>query len=476
MPNTDEKKRLRRAMGFCDLLLFFIITGFAVRWVPMAAAAGPSALLFWVLACLTFYVPLVFCVIELSSRYPDEGGLYVWTKHAFGDFAGFLTGWTYWTSVLPYFAGLLYFTAGNALYLGGDRWSRLAGEPSYFIAFSLTALAVATGLNIVGLGIGKWLHNLGAVSSWVPALILIGMGGIAWARCGSATTMDAGSLLPTINFKNVLFVSTLAFTLVGAESASLMGEEVRDPRRNIPRALLIAGPVIAGTYMVATVSLLLALPSEEVGNLEGIMQAVVQVEKRIGVSGFAPVVAGLITIGGVGMCGAWLATTARLPFVAGLDNYLPAAFARLHPRWGTPVFALVTQAALAALVALLGQAGETVQGAYSVLVRMALIPTYIPFLFLFAAVIRLELDSLGQQLVRAPGRRVGVPLLAGLGFVATALSTVLAVIPPAEEENKGWAVAKVVGLALCLIVVGSVVYAWGRWRVSTRSMDAVNPK
>ena len=177
--------------------------------------------------------------------------------------------------------------------------------------------------------------------------------------------------------------------------------------RNIPRALLIAGPVIAGTYIAATVCLLLALPSEEVGNLEGIMQAVVQVEKRVGLSGLAPLMAGLITIGGVGMCGAWLATTARLPFVAGLDRYLPAAFARLHPRWGTPVFALSAQAALAGLVALLGQAGATVQGAYAVLVRMALIPTYIPFLFLFAAIIRLQGEPAGPQVVRVPGGRAG---------------------------------------------------------------------
>jgi glutamate:GABA antiporter len=216
MPHIDEKNRLRRAMGFGDLLLFFIITGFAVRWVPLAAADGPSALLFWVLACLTFYVPLVFCVIELSSRYPEEGGLYVWTKHAFGDFAGFLTGWTYWTSVLPYFAGLLYFTAGNALYIGGDRWSRLAGEPLYFIAFSLSALAVATGLNVVGLGVGKWLHNLGAISSWAPAIVLIGMGCLAWLRFGSATEMDAASMLPSINLKNVLFVSIVIGSAVYA--------------------------------------------------------------------------------------------------------------------------------------------------------------------------------------------------------------------------------------------------------------------
>jgi glutamate:GABA antiporter len=244
MSDTNEKTRLRRAMGFGDLVLFFVITGFAVRWVPLAAAAGPSAVLLWVLACLTFYVPLIFCVIELSSRYPDEGGLYIWTKHAFGEFAGFLTGWTYWTSVLPYFAGLLYFTAGNALYMGGDRWKTLAGEPWYFIAFSLVALAVATGLNVVGLNVGKWLHNLGAVSSWVPALVLIGLGSFAWLRFGSATQMDAASMLPTISFKNVLFVSTLAFTLVGAESASLMGEEVRDARRNTATTISTALAVV----------------------------------------------------------------------------------------------------------------------------------------------------------------------------------------------------------------------------------------
>ena len=109
-------------MGFADLLLFYLVTGFTVRWIATAAAAGPSAVVIWLIAALAFYLPLMFTVLELSSRYPNEGGCYVWSKRAFGDFAGFITGWTYWACNLPYFPGLFYFTAATALYIGGPDW------------------------------------------------------------------------------------------------------------------------------------------------------------------------------------------------------------------------------------------------------------------------------------------------------------------------------------------------------------------
>ena len=119
--------QLKRVLGFRDLLLFYIVTSFSLRWVATAAAAGPSALVIWVIAALGLYVPLVFTVLELSSRYPEEGGIYVWSKRAFGPFAGFITGWTYWGSNLPYFPGLLYFAAANALFIGGASWQGSEG-------------------------------------------------------------------------------------------------------------------------------------------------------------------------------------------------------------------------------------------------------------------------------------------------------------------------------------------------------------
>src|SRR5215831_9968681 len=168
--------RLRRVLGFRDLLLFYLVTSFSLRWIATAAAAGPSALVIWVVAALGFFVPLVYTVLELSSRYPEEGGIYVWSKRAFGPFAAFITGWTYWGSNLPYFPGLLYFAAGNALYIGGASWQSLSSNSLYFIAVSMAGLLVAVTMNVVGLDVGKWLNNVGAMASWIPALLLVALG------------------------------------------------------------------------------------------------------------------------------------------------------------------------------------------------------------------------------------------------------------------------------------------------------------
>src|SRR6476620_10953651 len=155
---------LRRTLGFRDLVLFYIATTFSLRWIATAAAAGPSALVIWAVAALGLFVPLVFTVLELSSRYPDEGGMYVWSKRAFGPFAAFITGWTYWSCNLPYFPGLLYFAAANALFMGGPAWQSWSANSTYFIVVSMAGLAVTVAMNVVGLNVGKWLTNVGAVA------------------------------------------------------------------------------------------------------------------------------------------------------------------------------------------------------------------------------------------------------------------------------------------------------------------------
>ena len=173
--DAEDPNRPKRVMGFPDLLLFYVVTGISLRWIATAAAAGPSSVVIWLGAWLLFYTPLALSVIELSSRYPNEGGLYVWSKRAFGDFSGFMAGWTYWTSNLPYFPAVLYFAGSNALYMHQRAWIHLSGTPTFFIAFSLIALAAVTVMNIVGLDVGKWLHNAGALAMWIPVLIVISM-------------------------------------------------------------------------------------------------------------------------------------------------------------------------------------------------------------------------------------------------------------------------------------------------------------
>ena len=172
-------------MGFRDLVLFYVITGISLRWIATAAAAGPSSIIIWIGAWFCFYTPLALSVLELSSRYPNEGGLYVWSKRAFGDFSGFMSAWTYWTSNLPYFPAVLYFAASNVLFMREVNWQHLSGNATFYIVFALLTLSAATLLNIVGLDVGKWLHNVGALAMWIPVGIVIVMGFVAWHRYGS---------------------------------------------------------------------------------------------------------------------------------------------------------------------------------------------------------------------------------------------------------------------------------------------------
>jgi len=453
---------LKRAMGFRDLILFYLVTGFSLRWIAQAAAAGPSSVVIWIIGALALYVPLVFTVLELSSRYPEEGGLYSWTRRAFGEFPGYLTGYLYWSSNLPYFPSLFYFTAANALFIFGHRFDALQNSQPYFIIFSMIALAIAVGLNVVGLNIGKWLHNLGAIGLWIPGLLLVGMGIAAAMLYGSATSFTAHSFIPSTHLKDIIFWSTIAFSLSGLESASMLGDEIEDARKNIPRALLIAGVLITILYIAATVAMMLALPPQEIQNMQGIMRAITLVATKLGIPWIAAGIALLITFGGLGQAGAWFAAAGRLPFVIGIDKRLPPAFAKIHPKWGTPYISLLAQAAIAAVFIFAGQAGTSVVGAYNVLVSMSVIAFFIPYLLMFAAMIKLQSELAGPEVIRVPG---GTPVaigLAAVGFTTTAISIGLAVLPADDEPNKPLAVIKIVGLTAAMIAVGVGLYVAGR--------------
>jgi glutamate:GABA antiporter len=463
---AEDPHSPKKAMGFRDLILFYVVTGISLRWIATAAAAGPSSIVVWIGAWLAFYTPLALSVIELSSRYPNEGGLYVWSKRAFGDFSGFMSAWTYWTSNLPYFPAVLYFAASNALFIYSGAWGHLSGNATFYIVFSLIALAFATFLNVIGLDVGKWLHNVGALAMWIPVLIVIGMGVIAWHRYGSATAFTPHAFLPKTHLNDIIFWSVLTFAFGGCETASLMGEEIKNARRTIPWALFIGGLTVAFCYIVGTVSVLLALPSTQVSDLQGLMQAIAKTADRVGWQGVIPVAAFLIALSNLGAAGAYLAAVARLPFVAGIDRFLPPVFGALHPRWRTPWVALIVQSVLGAVFIFLGQAGTSVKGAYDVLVSICVITYFIPYLYVFAALYKLQKEVAGPEVIRVPGGKPVAKLVSVVGFLTTTLTIGLSLLPQPDEPNKPLAMVKVVGLSAVLVLIGVGLYQMGKRRAA----------
>ncbi len=458
---------LRKTLGLLDVFLFFVVASSNLQWVATAAAAGPSSLVVWIIGGLAMFGPLSIAVVFLSSRLPDEGGLYLWSKRAFGPFAGFLTGWTYWASTLPYFPALLYFAAGNALFIGGGA-SALGKSPWYFIAVALAGLTLGTIVNVYGLSIGKWLNNGGAIARWVVTLLLVGIGGLAWWKFGSATPIDAATVRPGLQLKDVIFWSVIAFAWTGPEGLPFMGGEVKNPRRSIPLGLALAAPAIAAIYILGTLSVLIAIVPHAVDPSSGVMEAIGSAASRLHWNALTPIAALLVTLSCMGSCSAWLGAVARIPLVAGIDHYLPAAYGRIHPRWGSPVAALLTSAGIAAVLIFMGQGGTTVGGAYQVLVSATVITTLLPFVFLFAAALKLRGSPRTPDMVRIPGGSVTVAVAAVIGLVTTLTAIVFAGFPSDDDPNKPLAVAKVIVLTAIVLGSGIAIYLAGARRAHVK--------
>jgi amino acid transporter len=208
--------------------------------------------------------------------------------------------------------------------------------------------------------------------------------------------------------------------------------------------------------------MLVALPPVRILSLQGFMLSIREASDRVGLAGVTAVTALLITLGGLGQAGAWFAAAGRLPFVAGIDRFLPAAFGRVHPRYGSPHVSLIAQAAIAAVFIFLGQAGTTVKGAYDVLVSMSIIGYFIPYLFMFASMIKLQSEPAAPGVIRVPGGRPVAIALGAAGFCVTAAAIALALVPAEDEPNKALAVTKVAGLTVLLLLGGTALYVNGK--------------
>ena len=468
-------KQLRKEMGFWDVLLFNIATVLGPRWVAAAAHNGTSSISLWILAALLFFVPSAMVISELSSRFPEEGGLYVWAKEAFGNFHGFVAGWNYWIYTVFYFPGLLLASAAMSAYIIGENGAALSQNRTFLLSVSVGMLVVAVGLNIIGLNIGKWLQNAGGVSTYLPLLMLLGVAAILWMKHGPVTHFTPANMLPVWNWDTVNFWSQIAFAFSGLELVSAMSQEVRNPQKTLPRAVYASGVLIAGMYIVATVAVLALVPAEEVSTTSGVFHAITvgSIALKIGALGITAAV--VVTVGNAGGVGSTVAGIARVPFVVGIDRYLPAAFGKIHPRWKTPYVSILVQAIASCAILLISQINETTRGAYQFLVDATIILYFIPFIYMFAAAIKLYSRPdrrANKDAVLIPGGRAGVWMVCGTGLAIVLIGILVSLVPPGDSSDKLGFELKLVGGTMAAIVLGLTLYWHGAREKSREGVAA----
>jgi amino acid transporter len=463
----ENAPQLERALTLRDLVLFNLVAVVGITWVATAAKAGPSALTLWLLAALLFFIPQGLAVIQLSSSYPDEGGIYAWTKKEFGEGHGFLCGWCYWINNVLFYPTLLLSAAVMATYVIGRGESGLADNWSYVLPFTLIALTAAVWLNVVGVGTGKWLQNIGGLSVYLPGILLVLLGLHGALTRPPANALSYGQLKPDLtNLPLLNLWATIAFAFAGLELSSTMGHEIQNPRRNLPRSIYIAAPLVAVVYLCGTGSMLWLVPRDEINIVAGPLQALANGMRNLGSGGWwvIPLAALLLAVARVGAVGAWLTGSARVAFVVGLDRYFPPAFARIHPRWRTPYWAILIQAPIAVfflLLSVLGK-GTSVEKAFLILLDMSLLIYFIPYLYLFLCfmVHCWRGRELRDASLLVPGGPTGALVIGLCGLSITLFAMIFALIPPPGTSDIWIHEAKVAGGSLLLVFLGLFIY----WR------------
>jgi glutamate:GABA antiporter len=464
-----EQPHLIRALGRRDLVLLFVVAVFNLNVVPSIAANGGATVWLWIVSLLLFFWPQGIAVIELAHRYPGEGGVYLWAKEVFGDFHGFLSGWCYWTNNMLYVPTVMLYFVGVSVYVLGPGHQALADNKLFASIASLTLLALLTYFNILGLGIGKWINNLGAIGTFVAAAVLIGLGMVIWFHYGS--TISASDFKIPANPKFVLnSFGVICFGLVGLELASVMGDEIKDPRRTLPGAVALGGVLSGALYIGATLTLLVAV-GKSVNVLQGIVQAVTHMAGRAGIGWISVPFALMLSMSIAGIGSAWMGGSARIPFVAGLDSYMPSWLGRVHPRYATPYAALILQGTVSAVLVILNFVGAGVQETFQKLLSLAVVLQLVPFVYMFGALVKFAIT---ESMPKGQYGRATLFLAGVSGLLTTILGIALVFFPAQQITSLFQYELWMVGMTLlCIGLAAFFFFVYGR-RKAPKAMKVLN--
>lgn len=411
-----------------------------------------SAITLWVAAALLFGIPLALTVGTLTARQPEAGGLYVWARDDFGPWPGFLCFWLYWMGIVCWFPGTAMFYLSSGLYAINPQY---AAERGLVVGLAVAAVWVALGTNILGVQIGKWTQNAGAISAWLLAAIFVWAASLRIQHQVPATPFT--TFMPSLRFDTLALWAGIAYGTSGVEVLGLMGGEIREPRRTVPRAAILAGIGCTLFYLISTVAMMMLVPSDSVSELNGLSQTAAAIAVISGMPFLKAVVASLVLLSVVAQFGGIGAGTARLPFAAGADHLMPEVFRRVHPRWATPYISMIVLGLLATVLLIVTQAGDTIGAGYEAIVALMVFGGFLPYLFIFAS-----------------GWKAGRRLSAILGIAVTLLALGCSAVPGRDVTNPVLFECKLVAGTAAMILSGRAVYTSRsrRHRLAARVAEA----
>ena len=443
---------LRKELGLWDIVLAQLLIIIVADYMGTAVKAGSSHVVFWILAIATFFVPQALVVMHLNRRLPIEGGLYEWARLAFGDRVGFIVAWNLWLYALIYvgIGGLL--TVSFLPYvIPAAAW--ITASKATTIAACVMMIAVTMAVAGLGLGIGKWINNVGAAVFLITIAALIV---IPFVNVWRGTLYEYHPLRlvapPLTLFSLSVFTKMMFGALTGFEYIAVFAGECRDPERHLPRSVWLAAPIVALIYILATSAILAFVPPSAEDVVAPIPQALSRGFHALGGDTIVmPLAVLFLLIYYLATFCAFFTASTRLPMVAGWDHLLPEWFSRLHPRYKTPVNSVLFLGAATLVVAIASLIGAGHEESFELLLTWSFTFYGIAYLALFA----IPVLARKERGLRAS---LGVRVAAISGFLVTLLFVVLSVFPIISVGSAGHYSLKIAGVVLGANVLGYIIY------------------
>ena len=431
MSGPTSNQAPKKVLSVFSLVMINIIAIDSLRTLPISAIYGSSLIALYLIAAAVFFIPTALVSAELATGWPATGGLYVWVREAFGKRWAFVTIWLQWIYNVVWYPTIMAFVAGTLAYLFDPAFAQ---HKVYMVCTVIALFWLTTLLNCMGMRISSWLSTIATLfGTLLPMAVIIIMGAI-WLATGHVSQVALHHVqLPRLdNINQWVVIVGLLFGLVGIEMSASHAEEVENPQRDYPRAVLYSALLILVSLVLASLAIAIVVPHQQLNLVTGLVEAFRLFLQAYHLQWLMPIIVTLMVLGGLGSVGAWIVGPTKGLMIASRDGSLPTSLMKMN-KHGVPVRILMIQASLVTVLSCAFLLMPSINSSYWLLTDMTAQLALLVYCFMFAAALRLRYSHPHvTRHYRVPGGKLGLWIVAGLGFISCVSAIIIGFFPPAQ--------------------------------------------
>jgi len=421
----------KKVLSVFSLVMINIIAVDSLRTLPISAKLGLSLVSYYIIAAFAFFIPVALVAAELATAFPNTGGIYVWVREAFGKRVGFITIWLQWIYNVVWYPTMLAFIAATMSYLIAPE---LANNKYYLLGTVLVLFWLFTLLNCFGMRVSSLISIVGASIGTVLPMVAIIFLALFWGMEGKPMAVGYPSTwLPNFeSLGNLALFSAVLFGLIGMEMSAVHAEEVKNPQRDYPKALLFSTLLIISTLSLGSLAIVIVVPNESLSVVSGLIDAYAVFFKSYNIPWMTSVIAILIILGGISGVSAWIIGPTKGLLVSARDGSLPHRFARVN-KYGAPVTILFTQAIIVSVLSTIFITLDSINAAYWLLSDLSAQMALLVYVIMFAAAIKLRYSKPDHpRAYIVPGGNLVMWLISCTGILCCLAAMIVGFVPPSQ--------------------------------------------